>query len=129
MSPSTASFLKLIHNVILGLSIPGVAFVIFGSVMFPPMKGPSPACTLISFLYAAGPMFSASLFCCMAVNLQLVLIHGVNGNKMEKYYLLAAAFLCAACNIPPLVSGVFGWYAPAAKCWLTPPYPRCSNIG
>ncbi|KAJ7825000.1 hypothetical protein B0H13DRAFT_2681037 [Mycena leptocephala] len=150
-----ASFLKLIHDVILGLSIPGVALsvlflavvaflqwnpvsrpcldrvsfrllvyalvgnVIFGTVMFPPMKGPSPACTLISFLYATAPMFSASLFCCMAVNLQLVLIHGVNGNKMEKYYLLAAAFLCAACNIPPLVSGVFGWYAPAAKCWLT----------
>ncbi|KAJ7926228.1 hypothetical protein B0H13DRAFT_2653956 [Mycena leptocephala] len=30
--------------------------------------------------------------CCMAVNLQLVLIHGVNGSKMERYYLLAAAF-------------------------------------
>ncbi|KAJ7926253.1 hypothetical protein B0H13DRAFT_2653970 [Mycena leptocephala] len=155
MSPSTASFLKLIHDVILGLSIPGVALsvlllaaiaflqwnpvsrpcldrvsfrllvyalianVIFGSVMFPPMNGPSPACTLISFLYATAPMFSASLFCCMAVNLQLVLIHGVNGNKMEKYYLLTATFLCAACNIPPLVSGVFGWYPPAAKCWLT----------
>lgn len=68
-------------------------------------------------------MFSASLFCCMAINLQLVLIHGVNGNKMEKYYLLAAAFLCAACNIPPLAAGIFGWYAPAAKCWLTPSIP------
>ncbi|KAJ7926232.1 hypothetical protein B0H13DRAFT_1090619 [Mycena leptocephala] len=144
MSPSAASFLKLIHDVILGLSIPGVALsvlflavvaflqwnpvsrpcldrvsfrllvyalignVIFGTVMFPPMKGPSPGCTLISFLYATAPMFSASLFCCMAVNLQLVLIHGVNGNKMEKYYLLAAAFLCAACNIPPLAAGIFG---------------------
>ncbi|KAJ7926229.1 hypothetical protein B0H13DRAFT_2653957 [Mycena leptocephala] len=97
--------------------------VIFGAVMLPPMKGSSPGCTLISFLYATAPMFSAALFCSMAVNLQLVLIHGVNGNKMEKYYLLAAAFLCAACNIPPLAAGIFGWYAPAAKCWLTPSIP------
>ncbi|KAJ7849570.1 hypothetical protein B0H13DRAFT_2402563, partial [Mycena leptocephala] len=105
--------------------------VIFGSVMLPPLKGPSPACTLVAFLYATAPMFSACLFCCMAVNLQLVLIHGVNGNKMEKYYLLAAAFLCAACNIPPLAAGVFGWYAPAAKCWLrvTPVAQRHWMVG
>ncbi|KAJ7920285.1 hypothetical protein B0H13DRAFT_2656477 [Mycena leptocephala] len=142
---AASSFLELIHHVILGLAIPGVALsglllvaiaflqwnpvsrpyldrvsfrVIFGSVMLPPLKGPSPSCTLVAFLYATAPMFSACLFCCMAVNLQLVLIHGVNGNKMEKYYLLAAAFLSAACNIPPLAAGVFGWYAPAAKCWL-----------
>ncbi|KAJ7815012.1 hypothetical protein B0H13DRAFT_2683893 [Mycena leptocephala] len=155
---AASSFLELIHHVILGLAIPGVALsglllvaiaflqwnpvsrpyldrvsfrVIFGSVMLPPLKGPSPSCTLVAFLYATAPMFSACLFCCMAVNLQLVLIHGVNGNKMEKYYLLAAAFLSAACNIPPLAAGVFGWYAPAAKCWLrvTPVAQRHWMVG
>ncbi|KAJ7926234.1 hypothetical protein B0H13DRAFT_1862504 [Mycena leptocephala] len=100
-----------------------VANVIFGSLMFFNMKETSPGCSFVAFLYGTTPMFSACVFCCMAVNLQLVLIHGVNGSKMEKYYLSAAAFLCGACNIPPLIAGEFGWYATTGKCWLREPTP------
>ncbi|KAJ7690035.1 hypothetical protein B0H14DRAFT_3906539 [Mycena olivaceomarginata] len=32
-------------------------------------------------------LFSAGMYFCMALNLRLVLVHGVNGLKMEKYYL------------------------------------------
>ncbi|KAJ7919638.1 hypothetical protein B0H13DRAFT_2656688, partial [Mycena leptocephala] len=156
---ATARLPQLIHDITLGLSIPGVALsvlllatiaylqwnpvsrpyldrvsfrllvyalianVVFGSVMFPAMKGPSPACTFLAFLYGTAAIFSASLFCCVALNLQLVLIHGVSGNKMEKYYLFAAAFLCGACNIPPLIAGELGWYAQLNKCWLGVPTP------
>ncbi|KAJ7832114.1 hypothetical protein B0H13DRAFT_2289153 [Mycena leptocephala] len=91
--------------------------------MFPTMKGPSPACTFLAFLYVTTPIFSACIFCCVALNLQLVLIHGVSGNKMEKYYLFAAALLCGACNIPPLIAGELGWYAPLGICWLRVPTP------
>ncbi|KAJ7891062.1 hypothetical protein B0H13DRAFT_2665862 [Mycena leptocephala] len=129
VEPGIASYLDRVSFRLLVYAL--IGNVIFGSVMLPPLKGPSPSCTLVAFLYATAPMFSACLFCCMAVNLQLVLIHGVNGNKMEKYYLLAAAFLSAACNIPPLAAGVFGWYAPAAKCWLrvTPVAQRHWMVG
>ncbi|KAJ7453241.1 hypothetical protein FB451DRAFT_1185488 [Mycena latifolia] len=41
-------------------------------------------------------LFSASTFCCMALNLQLVLVSGVNGNKMGmKYYTVVAPLLLA----------------------------------
>ncbi|KAJ7478897.1 hypothetical protein FB451DRAFT_1395511 [Mycena latifolia] len=100
-----------------------IANVVFGSLMFLDMEETSPGCTLVAFLYGTAPLFSAWIFCCIALNLQLVLIFGVNGNKMEKYYLLGAAILCGACNIPPWVVGKFGWDATTGKCWLRDPSP------
>ncbi|KAF7333172.1 hypothetical protein MVEN_02383000 [Mycena venus] len=44
-------------------------------------------CTFAVFTSNASFLFSAGMYFCMALNLQLVLVHGVNGLKMEKYYL------------------------------------------
>jgi hypothetical protein len=64
------------------------------------------------------------MFCCVALNLtyalcflsprfnlgqpRLVLVYGVNGKKMAKFYLLGAVLVCAACTIPMWVAGEFG---------------------
>ncbi|KAJ6539849.1 hypothetical protein DFH09DRAFT_1176128 [Mycena vulgaris] len=63
------------------------------------------------------------MFCCVALNLQLVLVYGVNGNKMEKYYITGSALLCAVCNVPTWIVGELGWYATNGTCWLRDPTP------
>ncbi|KAJ7764692.1 hypothetical protein B0H16DRAFT_1797983 [Mycena metata] len=67
-----------------------------------------------------------SLGLCFSVwllNLQLVLIHGVNGQRMEKYYILGAVALPLACSIPPYAAGAFGYWAVNDTCWYNSPDP------
>ncbi|KAJ7926267.1 hypothetical protein B0H13DRAFT_2564869 [Mycena leptocephala] len=59
-------------------------------------------------------MFSAGMFFCMALNLQLTLVQTVNGQKMEKYYIFGTLLVCAACNITP-------WNVVNETCWFQTP--------
>ncbi|KAJ6539869.1 hypothetical protein DFH09DRAFT_1368680 [Mycena vulgaris] len=99
-----------------------ISNVIFDILMFMYLI-PSPACSFLAFLGVTTPMFSACMFCCIALNLQLVLVYGVNGNKMEKYYIAGSALLCAVCNVPTWITGELGWYATNGSCWLRDPTP------
>ncbi|KAJ6528445.1 hypothetical protein B0H19DRAFT_1385154 [Mycena capillaripes] len=87
------------------------------------MTGPiSPAgCTFAGFASDASLLFSACMYCCMALNLQLVLIHGVNGLMMEKYYVIGSSLLVAVCNFPSLAGGQLGFYD--NLCWFSNPDP------
>ncbi|KAJ7868447.1 hypothetical protein B0H13DRAFT_2670274 [Mycena leptocephala] len=88
------------------------------------LTGPiSPAgCTFAAFANSASLLFSACMYCCMALNLQLVLIHGVNGLMMEKYYVIGSFLLVGVCNIIPLAAGQFkGLYEDL--CWFSNPNP------
>ncbi|KAJ7798386.1 hypothetical protein B0H14DRAFT_3492533 [Mycena olivaceomarginata] len=100
-----------------------VANVVFGSLMFADMKETTPGCSLVGFLGVASPLFASCMFCCVALNLTLVLVYGVNGKKMEKFYLLGTVLVCAVCTIPTWVAGEFGWYAKNGACWLKDPTP------
>ncbi|KAJ7926101.1 hypothetical protein B0H13DRAFT_1097402 [Mycena leptocephala] len=103
-----------------------IANVVFGSQMLVQvlMKERSPGCSFVVFLCMAAPFFSACMFFCVALNLQLVLVYGVNGNNMEKYYFFGAVFLSGACIIPIWAAGKLGWYAPTRQCWLKDPTPK-----
>ncbi|KAJ6481537.1 hypothetical protein C8R47DRAFT_1218316 [Mycena vitilis] len=92
--------------------------VVLGSTLFPNVdqKTPNSACRLLSFLGVFAPMFSASMFCSIAINLQLVLIYGVNGNRMEKYYLLGGISLTSACTVPAALADQLAWYAKSGVC-------------
>ncbi|KAJ7257151.1 hypothetical protein C8J57DRAFT_1649406 [Mycena rebaudengoi] len=46
---------------------------------------------------------------------------GVNGLKMEKYYVIGSSFLVAVCNIVPLAAGQLGPYN--GTCWYNNPDP------
>ncbi|KAF7333179.1 hypothetical protein MVEN_02383700 [Mycena venus] len=88
------------------------------------MKGPiSPAeCGFAAFASNASLLFSACMYSCMAINLQLVLIHRVNGLKMEKYYVIGSSLLVGFCTIVPLAAGQFqGLYD--NLCWYSNPDP------
>ncbi|KAJ6527698.1 hypothetical protein B0H19DRAFT_1195534 [Mycena capillaripes] len=67
-------------------------------------------CTFAAFVSNASLLFSACMYFCMALNLQLVLVHGVNGLMMEKYYVIGSSLLVTVCNLSPLAAGQFGPY-------------------
>ncbi|KAJ7921922.1 hypothetical protein B0H13DRAFT_1984248 [Mycena leptocephala] len=52
----------------------------------------------------------------MALNLPLVLAYDVNGQKMEKYYIVGTALVSLICNVVPYASGKLGW-AVNDTCW------------
>ncbi|KAJ7147873.1 hypothetical protein C8R43DRAFT_1195166 [Mycena crocata] len=159
MASNQGRLLKIINDVTLGVSIPGVvvsvlllvaftylrwntvsaphldrvsfrllvyalvANIVFGTMMLPNMKEQDPACSLVAFLGVTAPMLSACMFCCMALNLQLVLVYGVNGARMEKFYITGSLLLCGICNGTTWVAGELGWFASNGACWLKDPTP------
>ncbi|KAJ7708422.1 hypothetical protein B0H16DRAFT_1704060 [Mycena metata] len=97
------------------------------------MKGPpsSAGCTFAAFASNGSLLFSACMYFCMALNLQLVLIHGVNGLIMEKYYVIGSSLLVGVCTISPLAAGQFKglyndlcddlkfrWLVPTQSFWI-----------
>ncbi|KAJ8503006.1 hypothetical protein ONZ45_g11232 [Pleurotus djamor] len=64
--------------------------------------GPSPICGLSIWLLQLTLQFSSFLFFCIALNLQLVVIHRINGQYMEKWYLIVSAVLSVILTVPPL---------------------------
>ncbi|KAJ6493324.1 hypothetical protein C8R45DRAFT_989454 [Mycena sanguinolenta] len=105
----------LVSNFILGLTLIPMEMLMTGPI--------SPAgCTLAAFASNASLLFSACMYFCMALNLQLVLIHGVNGFMMQKYYVIGSSLLVGVCNITPLaVGGQLGFYD--NLCWFSNPNP------
>ncbi|KAF7354152.1 hypothetical protein MVEN_01102700 [Mycena venus] len=74
-------------------------------------------CGLLIFITNLSLMFSAGIFFCIAINLPLVLTLRVDGQKMEKYYVLGIAFTCLVVNLAPYASGNLGWDAVNETCW------------
>ncbi|KAJ6506933.1 hypothetical protein C8R45DRAFT_1208868 [Mycena sanguinolenta] len=75
-------------------------------------------CAFLTFFANLTQLFSAGMFFCMAFNLQLVIVHKVNGQKMEKFYYLGAAILATGCSVTPLAAGVHGWNQHSQSCWF-----------
>ncbi|KAJ6506938.1 hypothetical protein C8R45DRAFT_971043 [Mycena sanguinolenta] len=48
----------------------------------------------------------------------LVIVHKVNGQKMERFYYLGAGILATGCSVTPLAAGVFGWNEQSQSCWF-----------
>ncbi|KAJ7623994.1 hypothetical protein B0H17DRAFT_1340460 [Mycena rosella] len=97
-----------------------VAHLFFGiTLMVASLMPVSPGwgCDFLFFSSNLCLMFSAGMFFCMAINLPLVLAHNVNGQKMEKYYVLGTTLISLICNVVPYASGKFGWDATNSRCW------------
>ncbi|KAJ6487891.1 hypothetical protein C8R45DRAFT_1144505 [Mycena sanguinolenta] len=85
---------------------------------------PGAACNGETFFSDCCLMFAGVMFFCMALNLQLVLVHGANGQKMEKWYILGAILLTLGCNIPPYAAGALGYWDLNDTCWYNSPDPQ-----
>ncbi|TFK31611.1 hypothetical protein BDQ12DRAFT_716899 [Crucibulum laeve] len=72
---------------------------------------------LMSFSVELTLSFSTFFTTCIAINLQVVLVHGLNGTKLEKYYLIGTTMLSLALNVPTFALHQFGWDETSATCW------------
>ncbi|KAJ6530892.1 hypothetical protein B0H10DRAFT_208949 [Mycena sp. CBHHK59/15] len=99
-----------------------ISNLIFGAISIPVFSGPSAGCSFLAFFGLSTFMFSACMFFCTALNLQLVLVHRVNGNMMEKYYYIGSVALVAICDITPYAAGQLGYYN--GICWFSTPRPE-----
>ncbi|KAJ7701116.1 hypothetical protein B0H17DRAFT_1046044 [Mycena rosella] len=59
----------------------------------------------------------------------LVLVHQIQGQTMEKYYVLGTFILSALCSIVPYASGKFGWDEFNQSCWFSSSDERTMKIG
>lgn len=109
------SFRLLTYAIIANINF-GVAFILTAW-----LTGPSRGCSFVAFLTNASLIFSACMFFSIALNLQLVIVHGVNGNHMEKWYLLGSTIMTLGLNIPPYALGQYGWNYENATCWYNTP--------
>ncbi|KAJ7080994.1 hypothetical protein C8R44DRAFT_992354 [Mycena epipterygia] len=98
-----------------------ISNLIFAATSIPVFSGPSAGCSFMAFFGLSILMFSACMFFCTALNLQLVLVHHVNGNSMEKFYYIGSVAAVAILNIAPYAAGQFGYYN--STCWFSDPRP------
>ncbi|KAJ7090670.1 hypothetical protein C8R44DRAFT_891840 [Mycena epipterygia] len=98
-----------------------ISNLIFAATSIPVFSGPSAGCSFMAFFGLGILMFSACMFFCTALNLQLVLVHHLNGNSMEKFYYIGSVTAVAILNITPYAAGQFGYYN--STCWFSDPRP------
>ncbi|KAJ7265035.1 hypothetical protein C8J57DRAFT_1470175 [Mycena rebaudengoi] len=99
-----------------------ISNLVFAASFIPVFSGPSAGCSFLAFFGVSNHMFSACMFFCIALNLQLVIVHHVNGNMMEKYYYIGSVVFVAISNITPYAAGQYGYYNGA--CWFNNPDPE-----
>ncbi|KAF7378418.1 hypothetical protein MSAN_00268400 [Mycena sanguinolenta] len=79
---------------------------------------PGRGCAFLTFLSDLTAVFSAGMFCSIAINLPLVLAFNVNGRKMEKYYVGGITLIALVSNVVPYASGMPGWDDVNEICWF-----------
>ncbi|KAK1229964.1 hypothetical protein PQX77_006958 [Marasmius sp. AFHP31] len=90
------SFRLLVATIAINLANTIVDLYISGNVQ---LKNP-PSCQALVWSKAFTGNFSSTLLLLIGLNLQLVMIHGVNGNKMERFYYPGAFLLAMLSSIP-----------------------------
>ncbi|KAK6987724.1 hypothetical protein R3P38DRAFT_328994 [Favolaschia claudopus] len=103
-----------------------VVYVVFANMLFGTASavggtrtGPSFLCGFSIFILQLTLQFSGFLLFCVALNLQLVVVHGLNGQRLEKYYLIGSTLLALALVIPPYAAKQYGWDPLEKDCWYT----------
>ncbi|KZT25597.1 hypothetical protein NEOLEDRAFT_352043 [Neolentinus lepideus HHB14362 ss-1] len=92
----------------------GIANAVGGS-----FTGPTPACGLAIWILQLTLQLSSMLNFCIALNMQLVIVHSIDGRKAEKYYILGSAILALSVTIPPYAARQYGWDRPLQDCWYS----------
>ncbi|KAK1215837.1 hypothetical protein PQX77_021538 [Marasmius sp. AFHP31] len=103
-----------------------VVWVVFTNMLFGiasavggTRTGPGFICGFSIFILQLTLQFSGFLLFSIALNLQLVVVHGMNGKRLEKFYLIGSALLACALVIPPYAAHQYGWDPLVSDCWYT----------
>ncbi|KAJ6574221.1 hypothetical protein B0H19DRAFT_935020 [Mycena capillaripes] len=81
--------------------------------------GPTRACGFTIFLLQLTLEMSSFLLFSIALNLQLVVIHQLNGQKMEKFYIFGSIIISLCLTVPPYAANQYGWNLLAQDCWYS----------
>ncbi|KAF4592655.1 hypothetical protein EYR38_008354 [Pleurotus pulmonarius] len=81
--------------------------------------GPGFICGFSIFILQLTLHFSSCLLFAIALNLQLVIVHRLNGQRLEKYYLVVSAIIAIVLAVPPYATGQYGWDPLERVCWYT----------
>ncbi|KAF7303037.1 hypothetical protein MKEN_01267000 [Mycena kentingensis (nom. inval.)] len=81
--------------------------------------GPSTTCSFTMWILMLALQFTSYLMFGIAINLQLVLVHGVSGRAMEKYYIIGATVVSLCVTLPPFATHQYGWDPIYGACWFT----------
>ncbi|EIM79404.1 uncharacterized protein STEHIDRAFT_116593 [Stereum hirsutum FP-91666 SS1] len=108
----------------------GIASAVGGQI-----RGPGWGCGLSIWLLQLTLEFSSFMLFCIALNLQRVtrilfhghnqssranfVVHGLNGRRMEKFYVIGSLFMSILLTIPPYATGQYGWDPLLGDCWYT----------
>ncbi|KIK62668.1 hypothetical protein GYMLUDRAFT_242316 [Collybiopsis luxurians FD-317 M1] len=98
----------LISNVVYGIAFSTTAA----------QTGPGTLCTFGAFAVNLTLSLATLFTTCIAINLQLVLVHCVTGRKMEKYYVGGTILLALALTVPTYALDQFGWDEANSTCWF-----------
>ncbi|KAK0201980.1 hypothetical protein DFS33DRAFT_1037060 [Desarmillaria ectypa] len=79
----------------------------------------SETCNVAMWLLMLTLELSTFLLFCIALNLQLVLVHGVRGQVMEKYYIIGSITAAVAITVPPFATKQYGWDPINDACWYS----------
>ncbi|KAJ7806781.1 hypothetical protein B0H14DRAFT_2301779, partial [Mycena olivaceomarginata] len=117
-----------------------VIYVVFANMLFGTASavggtrtGPGFLCGFSIFILQLTLQFSGFLLFSIALNLhreflylpmmcrifRLVVVHGKNGQRLEKYYLIGSTLLAFALVIPPYAAHQYGWDPLEKDCWYT----------
>ncbi|KAJ7649583.1 hypothetical protein B0H17DRAFT_1102218 [Mycena rosella] len=105
------SFRLLVYALLANLTF-GIAFPIVNLAPAPGWR-----CGFLAFLINLSLVFSAGMFFCIGLNLPLVLAFNLNGQRMEKYYIVGTVLITGVCNVVPYAFGHIGWDAANKTCW------------
>jgi len=109
------SFRLLVYTLIFNV-LYGIAFSVTAA-----QTGPGPLCNFGAFAVNFTLSFATFFTTCIALNLQLVLVHRVNGKRMEKYYVIGTILLTLAITVPTYGLDQFGWDEESFTCWFKNP--------
>ncbi|KAK7455082.1 hypothetical protein VKT23_010953 [Stygiomarasmius scandens] len=109
------SFRLLIYSLFFNV-LYGIAFAVTAA-----QDGPGSLCTFGAFAVNFTLSFAIFFTTCIAINLQLVLVHHVNGKMMEKYYIIGTTILSIVLTVPAYGLGQFGYHQASSTCWFKNP--------
>ncbi|KAJ7694824.1 hypothetical protein B0H17DRAFT_902867, partial [Mycena rosella] len=81
--------------------------------------GPTWACGFTIFLLQLTLEMSSFLLFSIALNLQLVVVHHINGQKMERFYIFGSIIISLCLTVPPYAAKQYGWDPLVEDCWYS----------
>ncbi|KAE9400109.1 hypothetical protein BT96DRAFT_919660 [Gymnopus androsaceus JB14] len=81
-------------------------------------------CGFSIFILQFTLQISSFLLFCIALNLQLVVVNGFNGQNLEKFYIAFSFVMSAVLVIPPYAANQYGWDPLEQDCWYKNDNPR-----